>query len=231
MKKIGRVLILTLICGIIVVAIITSTTKTTPISEKIWYDGMTMGDTNAKNYFVVYTDLMCPYCNLYANEVYKNEKEFEQYLADNSILYEVRVTDMLYEGNGVEESRPAAEGAYCANREGKFWDYYHATLEAIEKDYYSRGIGDSKTSPKITDITREYWKKIAHSVGLGESFDTCYDNKETVAEISERTYKASTALESGLPTFAFNKFVSGGYDPTWDFDTIKEMYDAGLKSH
>ena len=54
MKKIGRVLILTLICGIIVVAIITSTTKTTPISEKIWVN-------NHEQLHVGYFDNYAPY--------------------------------------------------------------------------------------------------------------------------------------------------------------------------
>ena len=161
MKKLPRILAIVLIGGILLAAMITSTTKKTPLSEKIWNEGMTLGSLEAKNYFIIYTDLMCPYCNLYAQEVYHNEEEFEKYLEENDVLYEVRVTDMLYESNDLKFSRVSAEGAYCANREGKFWDYYHAALTALEEDYYNRGIGNSKTAPRIEDMTRDYWKNIA----------------------------------------------------------------------
>ena len=229
MKKIGRIIVLVAVGGILLLAIITSTTRVTPPSEKVWNEGMTLGNKDGKNYFVVYTDLMCPYCNLYAQAVYKNENEFEQYLADNNILYELRVTDMLYEGNGIEFSRVSAEAAYCANREGKFWDYYHTALNSLEEDYYSKGIGNSKTAPKISDMTRDYWKNIARKAGISGNFDTCFDNGEALAEVVERTHKA-TAVSDGLPTFVFNKYINSGFDPSWDFAIIKQMYDAGLES-
>ena len=227
MKKLTRILILVLIGGLLVFAMITSTTKKTPLSEKVWSEGMTLGNMDAKNYFIVYTDLMCPYCNLYAQEVYHNESEFEKYLEENDILYEVRVTDMLYESNGIEHSRTSAEAAYCANREGKFWDFYHAALVALEEDYYKRGIGNSKTAPKIEDMTRDYWLNLGKKVDLGDSFETCFTNHEVISEVEEKTTKAAS-VSYGLPTFKFNDYETSGFDPTWDFDTIKEMFAAGL---
>ena len=229
MKKLGRILVLILIGGAIVAAMITSTTRKTPLSEKIWNEGMTLGSLEAKNYFIVYTDLMCPYCNLYAQEVYHNEEEFEQYLAENNILYEVRVTDMLYDANGIEFSRVSAEGAYCANREGKFWDYYHTALVSLEEDYYKKGIGNSKTAPRIEDMTRDYWKNIAEKAGIGGNFEACFDNGEALEEIDKNTTKANS-VAYGLPSFAFNKYETSGFDPSWDFSIIKELYEAGLKS-
>ena len=228
MKKLPRILAIVLIGGILLAAMITSTTKKTPLSEKIWNEGMTLGSLEAKNYFIIYTDLMCPYCNLYAQEVYHNEEEFEKYLEENDVLYEVRVTDMLYESNDLKFSRVSAEGAYCANREGKFWDYYHAALTALEEDYYNRGIGNSKTAPRIEDMTRDYWKNIAKKAGIGGKFETCFDNGEALEEIDKNTAKASS-VAYGLPSFVFNKYETSGFDPTWDFETIKEMYAAGLK--
>ena len=229
MKKLPRILGLVVVGGLLLLAIITSTTKTTPLSEKIWDERTTLGSLDAKNYFIVYTDLMCPYCNLYAQEVYHNESEFEQYLADNGILYEVRVTDMLYDANGIKHSQTSAEGAYCAKREGKFWEYYHAALTALEEDYYNKGIGNSKTAPKIEDMTRAYWLNLGKEIGLSESFETCFNNREALEEINKNTAKANS-VAYGLPSFAFNKYETSGYDPTWDFSIIKEMYDAGLKS-
>ena len=170
---------------------------------------------------------MCPYCNYYAKSVADNEEEFEAFLAKNKILYEVRVTDMLYEGSGVEMSRPAAEGAYCAARENKFWDYYHLALSTIFADYYERGLGNSKTAPQIPDMTRDYWLKIGEKAGLSEDFNSCFNERLTVSEIQDNTYKASYTA-SGLPYFVFGSFTTGGYDSSWDWGITKQMLEMGL---
>ena len=228
MKRTARIVILIAIIALIFVAIFTSTTKTVDISTTIWNTSMTLGDAEtATRHYIVYTDLMCPYCNYYARQTLSYEDELKDYLAQHKILYEVRVTDMLYEGSGIELSRPAAEAAYCAAREDKFWDFYHEAISSLFKDYYDKGIGSSKTAPKIEDMTRDYWADIGERVGLGEDFQNCYDGREAVSEIAENTYKASS-LTNGLPYFDFNNFSTGGFDPSWDFATITEMYDAGL---
>lgn len=117
-------------------------------------------------------------------------EEFRDYLAEHKILFEIRLTDALYEGGGSQYSRDAAEGAYCAAREDKFWEFYHAALQALWDDYHSKGIGDSKTSPAIQNLPSDYWLKIGHNVGLGERFDQCLQNHEAVAEIENNTYRA-----------------------------------------
>lgn len=228
MKKTVRILILVIIIGLIFVAIFTSSVKKPNISEKIWNDNMTLGDKEtAIRHYIVYTDLMCPYCNYYAKNVLENESLLKDYISEHKILYEVRVTDLLYEGSGIEYSRPAAEGAYCAAKENKFWDYYHLALESIFSDYYSKGIGSSKTAPMISDMSRDYWKKIGEKAGLGETFEKCFDNQESVSEVSANTMKASSSAD-GLPYFVFGKFATGGFDSSWGWEEILQMYDAGL---
>ena len=229
MKKIARIVGVVVVFGLILLAIITSNIKSADVSAKVWTEAMTLGDpVTATRHYVVYTDLMCPYCNYYAREIQENDAEFRQYLADNKIAYEVRVTDMLYESSGVEFSRPAAEGAYCAAREGKFWDYYHNALDHIFKDYYEKGVGYSKTAPMISDMTRDYWKGIGTEIGLGDDFVLCFDTRDAVSEVQENTLRASS-VAAGLPYFVFGKFSTGGFDPSWDWATVKSMLDQGLK--
>ncbi len=229
MKKLASILALVAIFVLIFAAIVTSNVNQVDVSGEIWNQAMTMGDPEtAVRHYVVYTDLMCPYCNYYGRVIWDNDKEFQQYIADNKIAYEVRVTDMLYESSGVEMSLPAAEGAYCAARENRFWDYYHAALEHIFKDYYSKGIGYSKTAPMITDMERDYWHNIGKEIGLGDSFKTCFKDSLTVTEIQENTFKASVSID-GLPSFSFGKFTTSGYDPSWEWSTVKTMLSQGLK--
>lgn len=229
MKKVARVAALVLVFGLIFVAIVSSNAKPADVGAKIWNSQMVLGDPEtAVRHYVVYTDLMCPYCNYYGRVIMENDADFQQYLADNKIAYEVRVTDMLYESSGIEMSRPAAEGAYCAAKENRFWDYYHAALSHIFKDYYDKGVGYSKTAPMIADMTRDYWRKIGTEIGLGNSFKTCFEEKATVSEIQDNTLKASSTA-AGLPYFVFGKFSTGGFDPTWEWSTVKSMLNQGLK--
>lgn len=211
---------------LIFVALIMSSVKTPDVTGELWNENMVLGDpVTATRHYIVYTDLMCPYCNYYAKLVSENEDKLKAYLDEHKIAYEVRVTDLLYEGSGVELSRPAAEGAYCAAREGKFWDYYHLSIERLFSAYYEKGIGNSKTAQKIEDMTRDFWLDIGKEVGLGETFANCYENNESVAEIIKNTQKSAAA---GLPSFAFGKFTTSGFDPSWDWSVVEKMYDAGL---
>ena len=229
MKKLASILALVAVFALIFIAIVTSNVNQVNVSEEIWNQAMTMGDPEtAVRHYIVYTDLMCPYCNYYGRVIWENDEEFQQYIADNKIAYEVRVTDMLYESSGVEMSLPAAEGAYCAARENRFWDYYHAALDHIFKDYYSKGIGYSKTAPMITDMERDYWYNIGKEIGLGDTFKTCFKDSLAVTELRENTYKAGVSID-GLPSFAFSKFTTSGYDPSWEWSTVKTMLNQGLK--
>ena len=229
MKKVGRVVALVAIFGVIFAALVSSSVKPADVAGKIWTEAMTLGDAEtATKHYIVYTDLMCPYCNYYAKLVAENETEAKEYFAENKILYEIRVTDMLYEGSGVEYSRPAAEAAYCAAREGKFFEFYHEYLTRIFEDYYEKGVGSSKTAPAIADLSRDYFSGIAKKAGVEGEFEKCYEGREAVEEVAEKTVKAS-AVAQGLPYFYFGKFSTGGFDPGWEFDVVKSLWDQGLK--
>lgn len=208
--------------------IINLTTKPSPRGQ-VWNESATIGDLDAGNYYVMYTDLMCPYCDVFSRAVMDNWDEFQQYLADHDILFEVRLTDYLYEGNGYDTSRDSAEAAYCAMRENKFWDFYHGALQHLWDDYHSKGIGNNKTAPHIENVPEDYWRKIGHEVGLGEDFDNCLANHDTVAEIENNTRRALQVAQ-GMPFFQFNKFVTAGFDDSWGWDYVKQYLDAGLSS-
>lgn len=229
MKKLARIAALALVFGLILAAIISSSIKPADVVAKVWNSQMTLGDPEtAVRHYIVYTDLMCPYCNYYGRVIQENDAEFQKYLEDNKIAYEVRVTDMLYESSGVEMSLPAAEAAYCAAKENRFWDYYHAALDHIFEDYYEKGIGYSKTAPMIKDMTRDYWKKIGTEIGLGDNFVNCFNAEDIRTEVQGNTAKAGS-VAAGLPYFTFGKFSTGGFDPSWEWDTVKSMLNQGLK--
>lgn len=226
----GRVVRILLLAGIIILFLaifVISATHKTPASEQAWDMRTTIGNSEAKNHYVMYTDLMCPYCDVFSRAVMEHQEEFEQFLADNDVLFEIRLTDMLYYGSGSEMSIDAAEAAYCAIRDDRFWDYYHAALTALYDDYHSKGIGSSKTATSIKNMPEDYWLKIGQEIGLGESFENCVKGHETADIVEETTMKAAKYAE-GMPTFDFGKFKTSGFSDTWGWDEAKGFLEAGL---
>ena len=229
MKRYLRIVVIIAIFVLIFFALITSSVKSPDLANAVWNQAMLKGETeHPARHYIVYTDLMCPYCNYYAKNIQDNPEAFAVFLSEHKIAYEVRMTDMLYESSGVTYSRPAAEGAYCAARVGRFWDYYAAAISALFEDYYQHGIGNSKTAPKIEDMTRDYWLKLGQELELGEAFETCYNNREAVSEIATNTAKAAQTA-AGLPYFTFGSFSTGGFDPSWDWEITEQLLSAGLK--
>ena len=82
-----------------------------------------LGNKKAKNHYIMMTDIMCPYCDVFSRLAMENQEKFDKYLKDHDIVFEVRVTDFLYENNMDKRgfSRMGAEAIACAtdqNRSG-----------------------------------------------------------------------------------------------------------------
>lgn len=227
-NNVGRIIAIVAVIATFILLIVGSSAVKESPADKAWDLETTVGNENAKNHYIMYTDLMCPYCDVFSREVMAHWDEFEQYLAENSILFEVRLTDALYLGSGSTMSRDSAEAAYCAKRENKFWDFYHGALASLWEDYHSKGIGNSKTATPIRDMPDDYWLKVGHGAGLGETFDNCVKNRETADEVYDNSVRALQVSE-GMPTFQFGNFTTSGFSDTWDWSYVKRYLDAGLE--
>ncbi len=223
LRTIGIIVVIVLLFGVV----IASLSSRPSAGEQVWNEATTVGSMDAKNHYVMYTDIMCPYCDFFSRVVMDNWDKFTAYLEENDILFEIRLTDYLYEGTGSQYSRDSAEAAYCAMRENKFWDFYHGAQTALLEDYHSKGIGDSKTSPSIKDLPDDYWLEIGHEAGLGTDFDNCIANHEMASELDNNTRRANQVAQ-GYPYFKFNKFTTAGFDSSWGWDYVKMYLDAGL---
>ena len=229
--KIVRWIILLIVVGLFF-GVIISRVNNTDHTDAVWDQNATIGKMDAPNYYIFYTDLACPYCDVFSRSIWENQEEFERdYIEGKNILYEVRVTDFLYEHgeHKPEMSRWGAEGVYCATNEGKFWDYYHAALDALNEDYHSKGVGISKTAPMISDMTADYWLNIGKTIGLSDEFESCFTEHKMLDKVKENTAKAAKQVQGGLPFFKFGKFTTGGFDTNWGWDYVKKYLDAGLK--
>ena len=227
MNKAGRIALLTVVIVVILGAVIASVMPKPKDNGEVWYEEMTLGDRNAKNHFVVYSDLVCQYCIAFENTLIENQDELMKYLDENDIFLEIRLSDYLYNYSeyAPAHSKNAAVAAYCAKNEGKFWDFYDKAVTTMWNDYIKPG------QPGITAMSSmgpEYWIDLGKGVGLGENFENCVNNQETLAEVEEAAVKSQGY---SMPSFVFNgNTLPSVFDLDGDWDTAKMIMNIGLNA-
>ncbi len=228
-KKAIRIIGIIAVTVLVFGAIIASTTIKPAVSTEVWDEQMTIGNKEAKNHFIVYSDLVCPYCVAFENAIIENEEEFEEYIEENDILFEIRLSDFLYEygESSPIQSRHSAIATYCAKNESKFWDYYKHAISEVWNNFFASS-GKSGFS-KMQDLDQDYWIKLGKEVGLGDSFESCVKNKDPLDEIKATTEKTAKSA-NGMPYFKFNNYDTSGFDLSWGWDYVLEYFEAGLES-
>lgn len=229
MKKILRIIGVVVVVVLVFAAIIASTTSKPSNEEMVWDKEMTQGNLDAKNYFIIYSDLVCPYCIAFENAIVEHEEEFQKYLEQNDILFEVRLSDFLYEYGEAQaiSSRHSAMATYCAKKEGRFWDYYNKAVTSVWNDYF-KSQGKSAFT-MLNSSGSKYWVELGKKIGLGEDFEKCVENEEPLEEIKANAKKTSK-LASGMPYFKLNNYTSSGFDLSWGWDYVLMYFQAGLES-
>lgn len=229
MKKAPRVIGIIAVIILLLASMIISMTKKPSNSEKVWDEKMTIGNIDAKNYFIIYSDLVCPYCIAFENAIVEHEDEFKDYIEKNDILVEVRLSDFLYEYGEAKpiNSHYSAVATYCAKNEDRFWDYYNLAVTSVWNDYF-KDSGKSAVS-QMSSLSKDYWIKIGKKIGLGESFETCVKNEDPVKEIAKNAEKTAK-LADGMPYFKFNDYTTSGFDLSWDWQYVLMYFQAGLES-
>ncbi len=229
MGKVFRIIGVVAVLGVLIAAIVTSMTHKTPNSEIVWDKDMTVGNMDAKNYFIIYSDIACPYCLAFENAIIEHEDEFKEYIEKNDILVEVRLSDFMYEYGQSQsiQSRYSAEAIYCAKNEGKFWDYYNNLVVKVWNGWF-KGAGKAAYN-EFNKIEKEYYIKAGKEVGLGETFEACVENEEPLADIVKNAKKMAKLVD-GMPHFKFNNYTPSGFDLNWGWEYVKLFFDSGLKS-
>ena len=228
MKKALRIIGVVAVIVALVAAIVISMTSKPSNADTVWDKEMTMGNLEAKNYYIIYSDLACPYCIFFENPIVENEEDFKKYIEEKDILVEIRLSDFLYEYGEHQSpaSRYGAVATYCARDEGRFWDYYNLAVHRMYEDYF-KDLG--KGGFDILDNEgMDLWINYGKSIGLGDTFESCVRNGDTLEEIKERALK-TTKLVSGMPYFKFNSYTFSGFTPNGSYADVMNYMEAGLK--
>ena len=229
MKKIFRIVGVVAVVGLIVGSLIAASFVKPSTRDKVWDEATTMGSLDAANHFVVYSDIVCPYCVAFENAILEHEEEFQRYIADNDILFEVRMADFLYEYGESRSlaSRYSAAATYCAKDDGKFWDYYSLAIRTVWEKYFKHGGKAAFT--ELSALDEDFWIGLGEEVGLGDKFANCVKNGDETSEL-EKTAAKMAKVAKGMPYFKFNNYATSGFDLSWGWEYVLMYFDAGLKS-
>jgi protein-disulfide isomerase len=155
------------------------------------------GPDEAPVTIVEVSDYTCPACREF------NEQTAEALLSDYVQTGQVHYLVLPYARQVAEaEARPAVEAAYCANEQGRFFDYHRALFSLQDEE----------------SITQEGILRVAGEVGLDtEAFTTCLDGGQYAAMVTANMAAALDAGVQATPTFFINDSKMEGAHPLASF--------------
>ncbi len=141
-----------------------------------------LGDPNAKITMVEFGDYQCTYCHLF----HQNTKDalLQQYVETGKVNFVFRDFPL----NG-PDSVLAAEGSYCADDQGKYWQYHD--------ELYKNWAGE-----KTGWVNQKSLDKFAMTVGLDlDKFDKCISDKKYEQKVLDNQKFGEKIGIDGTPSF------------------------------
>lgn len=166
-------------------------TSPVPINE------MTIGNPDAPVLVEVFEDFQCPSCLRFT-------EDFEPLILQNYVYNGVaRFTFRYYPFIGAE-SFTAANGAMCANEQGKFWEF-HDIL-------FANQLGEN-----IGAFSGRRLEAMANKIGLDvDAWNDCADSERYETFLSEEIADGRARGVQGTPTV----FVNGVMLSSFDYQTV-----------
>ena len=88
MKKALRIIGVVVVVGILFAAIVTSMTRKTPNSDRVWDIDTTVGNIDAGNYFIIYSDIATG--NIYVREGFDFYDKFKEVIEIKTEVENIR---------------------------------------------------------------------------------------------------------------------------------------------
>jgi protein-disulfide isomerase len=165
--------------------IIMPTTITRPLTIDT-----SMGSPDAPVKVVEYADFQCPACRQ-ASEIIM-PRIINNYIATGKVYFTFRAYSFLDDRGPGRESKAAAEAAYCAKDQGKFWNYYDILFA-------------NQTGENIGDFSDVRLIAFAGKIGLKTSeFKSCFTSGKYEQQVLDDRDLGSSLGVSGTPSFDVN---------------------------
>lgn len=169
--------------------------------------GNAMGDPDAPVMIVEYSDYQCVYCRLFSTQV--EPAIVDAYVATGKVYFVYRsLGDWLG-----PESQAAAEAAYCAGDQAKFWEYHDILFANQNLERFS--------SARLEDFGRALNLNV-------EEFRSCLNTgKYRDKTLQDRADGESLGVQ-GTPSFLINgTLVSGNQS----FEVFQKYIEAELSKN
>ncbi len=166
-----------------------------------------MGDPNAPVKIEEYSDFQCPACLSFFKDTERSIAE--QYVAANKVYF-------VYHSMGAwigPESSAAAEAAYCAGDQGRFWDYHDILF-------------DNWTGENVGAFSTQRLLAFGGALSLNmDEFRPCLDNHKYASQVAQDRAEGEKLGVTATPTFFINgKKVLGAQS----FTTFQQEIEAAL---
>lgn len=171
------------------------------------------GNPNAAVKLVQYSDFLCPSCSQVSLGVIPQIEE--KYVNTGQVYFEFRPLAFIASG-----SQMAAEGAFCAAEQNKFWEYHDVAYQAVWSEYFSKGVDPTAVPLYSMDGVKTLGKI---SGVQEENFNQCMDDRTKQKEVIAFTQESQNQGITGTPYFIVNDTPINGV-PTY------EILDAAIKS-
>ena len=135
----------------------------------------------------------------------------EEYVNTGKVYFEFRSYPFLG-----PESVSAAEGAYCAGDQNKFWEF-HDTL-------FTNWTGEN-----VGDFTQEKLIQYAKALDLNMAeFESCLSGEKHKGTVDQDKAQAAADGVSATPTFLINGFKVEGAQP---YDILKDFIEQAINGN
>jgi len=166
-------------------------------------DYTSMGDPKAPVKVEEFSDYQCPYCKMFGDE--QEPAIVKNYVETGKVHF----TYTPYSFLG-PESVKAAEAAYCAADQGKFWEYHDLLFE--------KQAGENKGT-----FSRNLFISLANDLKLDSTaFQSCIDTGKNTQKVQDNLKYGQSKGVSGTPYFLVN-------DKLVDSSKLIEAIEAALK--
>jgi len=163
-------------------------------------DDPAKGSASAPVTIIEFSDFECPFCSrFYSNTL---DQIDEEYIKTGKVRFVYRDFPL----SGHRNAQKAAEGAECADEQGKFWEMHDK-------------IFDNQRAMTVPDL-----KQYAQELGLNTAqFNDCLDSGKMAEEVQKDYQDGLSYGVTGTPGFFVNGIPLKGAQPFSAFQQIIEQ--------
>lgn len=183
---------------------------TTRLTDGVPSDTFGSGNPSSPVVVEIFSDFQCPGCKYFADNF--EPTLISQYINTGEIYYIYRAMSFL-DRETVGDSKRATMAAYCANEQGRFWDF-HDMLFA------------NQTAENVGDYTMARLESFAELLGLDTAaFNECLESERYLDQVTAGNNLATENNVSSTPSIVINGVL---FSPQTSWDELFTQLDTIL---